>query len=203
MPAIPDFTVYSSKRADSIRALADSQIGGDKTWEFVIVPKAPGRQTIPSLSFSFFNTERNTYETVSTPPLSLNVVRGADSAASTSILSGSDKQNLVRRGTDINFIKSSSGEWEQKGKPFYRSLWLYWIVAIPILFNAGIFLYQRRRFRHAEDTGMVRSRRARRTAIERLKAAEKTGRSDARQFYDQAAGRSFRLPDRQVRNDGD
>ncbi len=173
MPAIPDFTVYSSKRADAVRALADDQIGGDKTWEFVIVPKAPGRQTIPSLSFSFFNTERNAYETVSTPPLSLNVVRGADNAASASMLSGSDKQNLVRRGTDINFIKLSSGEWEQRGKPFYRSLWLYWLAAIPILFNAGIFIYQRRRFRHAEDVGMVRSRRARRTAIGRLKAAEK------------------------------
>jgi len=188
MPAIPDFTVYSSKRADAVRALADGQIGGDKTWEFVIVPKAPGRQTIPSLSFSFFNTERNVYETVSTPPLSLNVVRGADNAASASMLSGSDKQNLVRRGTDINFIKLSSGEWEQKGKPFYRSLWLYWLTAVPILFNAGIFLYQRRRFRRVEDVGMARSRKARRTAIGRLKAAEKMSLSDARRFYDQAAG---------------
>jgi tetratricopeptide (TPR) repeat protein len=188
MPAIPDFTVYSSKRADSVRAFADSRIGGDKTWEFVIVPKAPGRQIIPSLSFSFFNTERNTYETVSTPPLSLNVVRGADNTTSASMLSGSDKQNLVRRGTDINFIKLSSGEWEQRGKPYYRNLWFYWLAAIPILFNAGIFLYQRRRFQHMEDVGTARSRKARRTAIGRLKAAEKMGRSDARRFYDQAAG---------------
>jgi tetratricopeptide (TPR) repeat protein len=187
MPAIPDFTVYSSKRADSVRAFADGQIGGDKTWEFVIVPKAPGRQTIPSLSFSFFNTERNAYETVSTPLLSLNVVRGTDNAASASMLSGSDKQSLVRRGTDINFIKLSSGEWEQRGKPFYRSLWLYWLAAIPILFNAGILIYQRRRFRHTEDIDTVRSRRARRTAIGRLNAAEKVSRSDARRFYDQAA----------------
>ena len=187
MPAIPDFTVYSSKRADTVRVLADGQIGGDKTWEFVIVPKAPGRQTIPSISFSFFNVERNAYETVSTPPLSLNVMRGTDNAASSSMLSGSDKQNLVRRGTDINFIKLSSGEWEQRGKPFYRGLWLYWIAAIPILFNLGVFLYQRRRFRHAGDVGMVRSRRARRAAVKRLNAAERTGRSDARQFYDQAA----------------
>jgi tetratricopeptide (TPR) repeat protein len=187
MPAIPDFTVYSSKRADSIRTLADNRIGGDKTWEFVIVPRAPGRQTIPSLSFSFFNTDRNAYETISTPPLSLNVARGADNIGNASLLSGSDKQNLVRRGTDINFIKLSSGEWERNSKPLYRSLWLYWIAAIPVLFNAGIFLYQRQRSRNAEDIGMVRSRKARRTAIDRLKSAEKMGRSNTRQFYDQAA----------------
>ena len=187
MPAIPDFTVYSSKRADSIRAMADNQIGGDKTWEYVIVPKAPGLQTIPSISFSFFNTERNAYETIATPPLSLNVVRGTDAAASASILSGSDKQDLIRRGTDINFIKLSSGEWEQKSKPLYRAAWLWFIVAIPLLINAGVFYYQRQHAHNAEDDGVLRGRRARRTALGRLKVAEKMGRLDARQFYDKAS----------------
>ena len=187
MPAVPDFTVYSSKRTDSIRILGDSQMGGEKTWEFVIVPKAPGRQTIPALSFSFFNADRSSYETVSTPPLSLDVVRGTDNAASASILSGGDKQNVVRRGTDINFIKLSSGAWEQKTKPLYRSLWFWWIAAIPILFNAGVFLYQRRQSRNAADAVLARSRRARRAAIHRLKAAGKIGRTDARRFYDLAS----------------
>lgn len=153
----------------------------------MIVPKAPGRQTIPSLAFSFFNTERNSYETVSTPPLSLNVIRGADGMGTPSLLSGSDKQDLVRRGTDIHFIKLSPGEWEQDRTPLYRSLWYYGIALFPMMLNAAIFVFQRRRTRNAEDTGLVRSRRARRTAIERLKRAEKAARSDTRQFYDQAA----------------
>ncbi|HTY64702.1 MAG TPA: BatD family protein [Acidobacteriota bacterium] len=187
MPAVSDFTVYSSKRVDSIRTLAENQIGGEKTWEFVVVAKAPGKQTIPSLSFSFFNTERDAYETISTSPLALNVVRGSDTGVSESLLSGSDKQNLVRQGTDINFIKMSSGVWEQNGKPLYRSLWLYWIAVVPVLLNAAIFLYRRQRSGNAGNVRLARSRKARRTAINRLKGAERQGRADTRQFYDQAS----------------
>ncbi len=187
VPPFPDFTIYSSKRADAFRSLAGNQLGGDKTWEYVIVPKAPGRQTIPSLSFSFFDAEREKYETVSTAPLSLNVVRGVDSSTAISGLSGSDKQNLVRRGTDINFIKLVSGDLEKKDKPFYRSLWLYLIAVIPLAFNAGAFLYQRHRLKYAEDLSFARNRKARRTALSKLKLAEKKGKSDTRLFYDQAS----------------
>jgi tetratricopeptide (TPR) repeat protein len=187
VPPIPDFTVYSSKRVDGIRPQSGSQIGGNKTWEYVIVPKAPGRQTIPSLSFSFFNPERDKYEVVATPPLNLSVVRGTDSVTSTSGLPGSDKQNLVRRGTDINFIKSTSGDLEKTDRPFYHSLWIYLIAGIPIAFNAGVFFYQKQRSRHAEDTGFFRNRSARRRALERLKIADKKSKSDARSFYDEAA----------------
>jgi tetratricopeptide (TPR) repeat protein len=187
IPSFPDFTIYSSKRADAFRSYAEDQVGGDKTWEYVIVPKAPGHQTIPSLSFSFFNPERDKYETVTTLPLSLNVARGADNAASVSGLSGSDKQNLVRRGTDINFIKLTAGDLEKENKPLYRSLWFYLIAAIPLTFNACAFLYQKRRSKCAEDMSVIRNRKARRTAVERLKIAERKGKLDARLFYDQAA----------------
>jgi tetratricopeptide (TPR) repeat protein len=187
IPALPDFTIYSSKRADASRSFAGDQVGGDKTWEYVIVPKAPGRQTIPSLSFSFFDPERDKYETVTTPALSLNVTRGADNATAVSGLSGSDKQNLVRRGTDINFIKLAAGDLKQQSKPLYRMPWFCFLAAIPIAFNVGVFLYRKRRSKYAEDRILVRNRKARRTALERLKAAEKKSKSDARLFYDQAA----------------
>jgi hypothetical protein len=187
IPPFPDFTIYSSKRADTIRSFGGNQIGGDKTWEYVIVPKAPGRQTIPPLSFSFFNPEKEKYQTVTTTPLSLNVVRGADAAASIPGLSGSEKQDLIRRGTDINFIKLSSGNLENRNMPLYGNLWLYLIAAVPLAFNAGAFLYQRQRSRLVADQGFLRSRRAKRKALDRLKTAEREGKSDARRFYDRAA----------------
>jgi hypothetical protein len=186
-PPLPDFTTFSSKHANSIRSLGENQIGGDKTWEYVIVPKAPGRQTIPPFSFSYFNVDRNKYETLTTPSLSLNVVRGADSSGLMSGLSGSDKQDLIRRGTDINFIKLSPGGLEREREPLYRNLWFYLIAAIPLAFNAGAFLYQRQRSRLIDDKGFVRSRRAKRNAFKLLELAEKEGKSDARRFYDQAA----------------
>ncbi len=187
LPSFPDFTVYSSKRADSSRALAQNQMGGEKTWEYVIVPKAPGRQTIPPISFSYFDPEQEKYETVASPELSLNVIRGADIPGSISGLADSNKQDLVRQGTDVNFIKVTPGSLERKGASFYRSLWFYLILALPLAFNAGALFYQKQRSKKYENAGFLRSRGAKRKAFKRLKAAEKAGKSDARYFYDQAA----------------
>ncbi len=187
LPALPDFTIYSSKRADSYRTFAGDQLGGDKTWEYVIVPKAPGRQTIPPLSFSFFDAARDKYETVTTPALSLNVVRSSDNAVSLSGLSGADKQDVVRRGADINFIKMSAGELEKEEKPFYQTLWFYLIAIIPLAFNAGAFLYHKKRSMLSGNQQLARSLKAKRRALEQMKTAEKEGTSEARRFYDRAA----------------
>ena len=186
LPQIPDFTIYSSKRADTARFFPKDQIGGDKTWEYVIVPKTAGSQSIPSISFSSFNPDRETYETVKTPVLNLNVTRGGDASTALSGLSGSDKQDLVRRGTDISFVKRSPGNLEKSVSPFHFDVWFYLLAAIPIAFNAGILIYQRQRSRLA-DNGVTRNRKAKRKALGQLRIAEKEGRSDARRFYDRAA----------------
>ena len=186
VPSLPDFTVYSSKRADAVRPSADGQVRGNKTWEYVIVPKSPGQHTIPPLSFSFFDAEQEKYETATTSPITLTVVRGIDSDAITG-LSGSEKQDVVRRGTDISFIKLSAGDLEKAGNPLYQSLWLYVIAAIPLAFNVGIVVYQKTKSVNAQGAGSIRSRKARRIALDRLKAAGKQGKTDPRRFYDQAA----------------
>ena len=186
VPSLPDFTVYSSKHADAVRLSADGQVGGNKTWEYVVVPKSPGQLTIPPLSFSFFNAEQEKYETLTTSPINLTVVPGADSGA-LSGLSGSEKQDVVRRGTDISFIKLSAGDLEKSGNPLYRSLWLYLIAAIPLAFNIGVVVYQKTKSANVQGAGSTRSRKARRIALGRLKAAEKQGKTNPRRFYDQAA----------------
>ncbi len=187
IPSFPDFTVYSSKRLDTHRTFAQNQMGGEKSWEYVIVPKAPGRQTIPPISFSYFDPEQEKYETVATSVLNLDVIRGADNSDAISGLSGGDKQDLIRQGTDINFIKLSPGSLAGGGSPFYHSLWFYLVLAIPLAFNTGAFLYQKQRSKRSEDAAFLKSRGAKRKAFKRLKAAEKAGKSDARHFYDQAA----------------
>lgn len=183
--APPDLTVYSSKHTDNVHPAAGDQIGGAKTWEYVLVPKAPGQQTIPPISFSFFNPEKEKYETIGAPAIDLAVVRGVESAGSG--LSGSEKQDLVRRGTDINFIKLSTGNLENRGTPFHRSRWMFVIAAIPLVFNAGLIVTQKRQSLLALDSISFRNRKAKRTALERLKAAEKDAGKDVRRFYDQAA----------------
>lgn len=185
LPPLPDFTVYSSKRTDAVRPGPDDQIAGDKSWEFVIVPKAPGRLTIPPISFSYFDTERNSYQTVKTQTLTVDAARGLESAAGAG-LSGSDQQDLVRRGSDINFIKLSPGDLKRPAAPFYRTFWFYLLLALLPAFNVALFLVQRKRS-GVENAEATRRRKAKRNAYNELNAAEREGRGDPRRFYDGAA----------------
>ena len=187
LPDLPDFTIYSSKHEDKVETLEKSQIGGERTWEYVIVPKAPGEQTIPSLSFSFFNTEQNKYETASTSPLNLNVTGGNTEAVSALGLFDINKQELTRVGTDIHFIKLTAGNMSKKSIPFYRLYWMYLVIAFPVILNASFLMYRRQQSRLTDNAAAARSRKARQNALKRLKTAEREGRTDTRRYYDLAA----------------
>jgi len=187
LPAMPDFTIYSSKNTDNVQPLGGDRIGGDKTWDYVIVPKAPGDHVIPSLSFSFYDPDGEAYETLSTPPLSLKVVRGASGGSTITDLAGVSKQNLTRQGSDINFIKLATDDLNPGGSPLYRSFWFFFAAAVPLAFNVAAALYRRERSRQAGQVHLVRSRKARRNALRRLKKAEKEPARAPMRFYDEAA----------------
>jgi hypothetical protein len=187
LPQMPDFTIYSSKRAENVRPMDGDRIGGEKTWEYVIVPKAPGLQRIPSFSFSYFDPDSGKYQTLVTPVLELKVARGGHAGSSLTSLSGISKQSVTRQGTDINFIKNSASDLDVRRTPPYQSVWFYVAAAVPLLFNIGAFLYQRERLQASANVVLARSRRARRAALARVKKAEREGKADARRFYDEAA----------------
>ena len=185
-PSLPDFTLYSSKRADAIQPSESGRIEGTKTWDYVLVPKAPGRYTIPALSFSYFNAELGKYETAKTPVLSLNVTRGTD--ANTYLgFSGNEKQDVVRRGTDIHFIKTGAVGFTPKDKSIFYPLWFYLICAVLLAGNLGMFFYQKQQASVFENSVLTRRRKAKRAALKRLDAAIKEGQTDSRRFYDRAA----------------
>ncbi len=187
LPAVPDLTVYSSKSEESIHAVDGDLMGGEKVWEYVVVPKVPGNHSIPAFSFSFFNPQRETYETVTTRSILLSVEPGGDSAGDIGGFPGINRQNLIRQGTDINFIKLSHADLEAAGEAPYTSVWFYLIAAVPLAGNIGILWVRRERARQSQNVVQARSRRAKRLALSRLRKAEKAGRLQPRRFYDDAA----------------
>jgi len=56
---------------------------GEKDFEQAVVPQRPGHQTVPSLSFSFFNPETQKYEVLETPPIAIEIEPGSGTVTST------------------------------------------------------------------------------------------------------------------------
>ena len=187
LPPLPDFTIYSSKHEENIRALEETIIGGDKTWEYVIVPRSPGEQMIEPIEFAYFDPNKEAYETLLTSILKLSVEPGETTSGPISTLSGIGKRNVTRQGTDIHFIKLAPVALSLTSDPPYKLGWFYLVAAVPLLFNLGAFMYQRARSRDEGNQVLARRRKARRAALARLKAAERTGKEQARQFYDGAS----------------
>src|SRR5688572_1577654 len=125
VPSIPDFTLYSSKQVEDLRPNSQDLIEGEKTWEYVLIPKAPGQQKIPPIVFSYFDPEQNTYETIIAPALELKVAPGAETSSIAAGLSGINKQNLTRQGTDIHYIRLSPEDLKLEASRPFQSAWLY------------------------------------------------------------------------------
>ncbi|HSW38231.1 MAG TPA: BatD family protein, partial [Acidobacteriota bacterium] len=73
LPTLSGIAVFPSGRTETTFTSEDAVIGGERTWEYVLVPEAPGLHTIPPLSFSYFNADLKKYETLTTGEISLQV----------------------------------------------------------------------------------------------------------------------------------
>ncbi len=65
----PDQSVYK-------QSMYGSQIGGEKTFKFALVPYKAGTLAIPPIELTYFNPEKNAYITTSTKVINLTVIPG-------------------------------------------------------------------------------------------------------------------------------
>ena len=73
----PSFRVYDSTSSSNTQ-ISSGLIGGTKEFKTIIVPRTSGNFTIPASVFQYFNPRKNTYETVQSAPISLQVLPAQD-----------------------------------------------------------------------------------------------------------------------------
>ncbi len=81
MPTSPGFNVVSispvhtrfSAYVDQDQDTPRPVFGGEKVWEILVYPKRLGELTFPPIHFTFFDPEKETYQTVTTQSLSVQV----------------------------------------------------------------------------------------------------------------------------------
>lgn len=73
----PSFRVYDSTSSSSTK-IRNGLVGGEKEFQTIIVPRTSGHFTIPASVFQYFNPVTNSYETLRSKPLSLQVLPAAD-----------------------------------------------------------------------------------------------------------------------------
>jgi BatD DUF11 like domain len=170
LPNLPGFKVYSSKSNDDV-SIRNNVLQGSKSWEYIVVPQVPGKELIPEMNFTYFSPQAKQYREVRAPGMEVAVARGKGEAGQESSQTAFAQQALVKRGTDINYIKLSSGSLKDRSRHLYQSVWVYVALLLPLFFNAGLLVYSGQQARLQRDSTALRSRQARRIAEKRLAEA--------------------------------
>lgn len=178
------FELYDPKIENRFN-LTSSGFQGDKIIEYLAIPRQPGEFTIPPLKFSYFDIQSKEYKTIETEAYTLNVAKGKEGSNET-VSSFVSKEELKMLGQDIRYMKSGAVELQVPGDYFFASTayWLCYIVPL-LLFVTYIMLYHKQMRDNADISGM-RTKKANRTAVKRLKVSQKLLKENNKElFYDE------------------
>ena len=141
-----DVQRFDPEVTDDIRR-SQTRIGGRKVFKYVIIPRAPGTQVIPPVSYAFYDPERGRYSTATTSELRLQVEKGTGPRMPASGIAVASKQGVENVGTDIAFAKTSPGRFlRSSGVPHQNLLFWVWTATPWAAFAAvGVVSGRRRR----------------------------------------------------------
>lgn len=164
-----DFQQYEPKVTESINRQG-GVISGNKTFEYVLVPRFPGEQRIKPIEFSYFDPQAGRYRTLFSPEMIIHVTKGAEDFVS--VGPGLSKEEVRLVGQDIRFIKLSSPAFRPVGYRFYTSFAFVALAVFPALLLIGSIAYRNHLEKLSGNVAYARSRQANRLAMRRLRKAK-------------------------------
>lgn len=183
-PAIPfpeSFELYDPKVVDESRYENGERIIGKKVIEYLALPKEPGVYEIRP-AFTYFNPDSARYVTFNSTLFRVQVEQG--SARPRSSISAPETAETTPR--EIKYIKMET-TIHPADQRFFGSPFFWTLTALPFFFLAGAVGYKRYLVQKAGiDPLLLRTKRARKVALKRLKTAEAHLKAqESRAFYDE------------------
>ena len=157
-----------------------------KTWEWVLVPLAPGEISLDALEFVSFEPRGGEYRTDRADPLLLAVVEGDGLPIASA---SRDRSVISLEQKDIAFIKPLRGDALAYTAPrLYQRGWFLSLAFMPLFWVPFFVWLGRRRDLLQRDLGLARGRRAKRRARKALRAIRKhLAEDDGAAFYEEIA----------------
>ena len=180
-----DFEVFPPEVSQSIERSA-SGVTGSRTYEYVLIPRAPGERAIPPVSMSYFDVATGRYATVTTRPLTIDVTGDPVVGPTRGVRAG-----IETLREDIRFIRIGDPRFVRSGRSLFDEP-TFWVLALlPLVAVTGAAGVRRHHDRLEGDVAYARGRRAGRVARKRLQKAQSLKDGDAKEFYAEV-GRALR-----------
>jgi len=181
----PDIEVYDPKISDDLKN-GPNGTTGQKSFEYLIIPRHYGDFTIPPVSYSYFNIATGRYEKLTTAEFHFNARKVNDENSAITVYGGISKEDVKYLGKDIRFIKSDPGTLKKSGDILLVKQSFYSAYAFSLLAFLLILFLRREHIRRNSDLSLVKNRKAGKVAIKRLHSASVCLKNEEiDQFYDE------------------
>ncbi len=180
---LPDaFKRYDSEITEHPYTMQEP-VQGEKTFESVIIPSSDGEYQLPPIRFSYFDPQRQAYQTIRSQPISLTILPGAeqDEPMERRITT---KEEIKLLDKDIHFIKTDISQLKEQGRYWYQNRVFQALHVLPILAIFAAYGFKRYRDKYINDERYVRRKRANKLSKKRLKTAYALMTQDkTKEFY--------------------
>ncbi|MGB0788237.1 MAG: BatD family protein [Marinirhabdus sp.] len=164
--------VYDPERTENVRTTARGMQGSVQE-SYTIVPQFKGNYPIRPISFSYFDPATESYRTVASGEIVINVENGPVTSTTAAVAeSGTDKPFNFDEN-QFKYIKLSANLRPKNQPPFFKSTLFWALVGGPLLLIPLFVLARKKRKRHLADVAGNRLRKANRLARKYLSEAKK------------------------------
>lgn len=178
------FEVYDPERNENVRTTSLG-MRGDISEKYTIIPEFKGEYVIQPTSFSYFNPRTNSYETIQSSPITIQVNAGPERPEETANVTPSDSgnpQNIISSKNNFNYIELKTNLKAEDQTQFFQSP-LYWtLFFLPFLSIPFMLIFGKVKNRDI-DQNQLQLKRANKLAKKYLSEAKKTI-GDSKAFYE-------------------
>ena len=182
-----DFDVYDPKVDNNIKTTT-AGVSGTKTIEYMAIPRYGGDFEIPAIAFSYFDIKSETYKTITSEPYKLHVEKSEGGDGSAPVVSNFTNRESVRYlGQDIHYLKTKGFSFIETGEDiFFGSFSYYLCYLLPAILFIVFFIVYRKKVKENADIARVRTKKANKMAVKRLKNAGKLMQANKKEeFYEE------------------
>ena len=162
--------VYEPERSEKVRTTR-SGMNGSVTEKYTVVPQFKGNYPIRPLTFSYFDPKTETYKTLSSEEIIIDVESGPVTASTND--ETSEKQQVVLDKDQFKYIKLDTDLQPIASENFFKSKLFWSLLGGPLLLIPIFILAGRKRQQRLADVQGNRLRRANKLAKKYLSEAKK------------------------------
>ena len=179
VPALPNMAIYDPRITDAI-GVVESQIQGNRTYEYVIIPSKEGQWTIPAIDYPHFDPQTESYQVGHTVPVTIDVLPNPNGSIGT-VTPQTTQSDLRLLKQDIRYIKPDSLELSNQHLYPYkrRSFWV--AQTLPIAMVLSVWFYRQRQAKR--DPKQLRQQYAAKSAGRIIEDAKKHTTNEPTTFY--------------------